>query len=163
MTPSIHSAFRRVFTRYLGFGISAFALAAAGCIQPVEARPDYRDSVQPPSEVVRTSRARTRPGTLTLEWTLDGRQDARVCDAFGGDTMELIVYDDAGDDIVTVTPFCDEFSAEIDLEDGVYGLDATLLDRRGGAVTTTFALDDIDVYAGEETLIPMDFPSDSRL
>ena len=47
-----------------------------------------------------------------------------------------------------------------ELEDGAYGLDATLLDRSGRAVTTTLELE-VDVFEGEETFVDIDFPLDS--
>ncbi|HKU44198.1 MAG TPA: hypothetical protein VJR89_38825 [Polyangiales bacterium] len=100
-------------------------------------------------------------GTLSIEWSLDDSFDPDACDDYHAHEIELIVYDDRDHEVAHTTPYCDEFEVSIDLPDGVYGLDATLLDRGGHAVTTTLALHDIDVYEDHTTPISIDFPLDS--
>lgn len=101
-------------------------------------------------------------GSLSIDWTLDDTYDPRACDDYDAYDLELILYDARGGVASRLTRPCDDFGVSIDLLDGVYSLDATLVDRGGHDVTTTLALDDIDVYAGEDTPISIDFPQDSR-
>jgi len=101
-------------------------------------------------------------GSLTIDWTLDRTDDPAACDDYDARRLEIIVYDDRDRVVTTVEPPCDAFEASIDLLDGVYGVDATLLDRSGGDVSTTLSLDDIDVYADEDTPVSIDFPQSSR-
>jgi hypothetical protein len=101
-------------------------------------------------------------GTLTIDWSLDDSFDADECDHYDGYYTEVIVYE-GRDDVAHVQPHCDDFAVSIDLPDGVYSLDATLLDHAEHPVTTSVSLDDIDVYEDRETRISIDFPLDSRL
>ena len=125
--------------------LSAVALGATGC--EVHTRSDsYIDEDE---------------GTLLVDWTLDDSDDSRVCDDFGARDLELAIFDDRDRIVDRFRAPCDDFAVEIDLLDGVYSIDATLLDRSGGDVTTTVSVDEIDVYAGDETPIHIDFPLDS--
>jgi hypothetical protein len=126
-----------------------FALAAPGCMVPVA---DHHG----PTVFDNT-------GTLSLDWTVDNSHEPVACDDFGADSIELIVYDRRGDEAAHIEQNCDDFGSSVDLPEDVYSLDATLLDRHGQATTTTVALDDIYIYASEETVIPMDFPNSSLL
>jgi hypothetical protein len=101
-------------------------------------------------------------GSLSIDWTLDDTDDPRACDDYDAYDLELIIYDEGGGVATRISHPCDDFGVSIDLLDGVYSLDATLVDRRGHDVSTTLKLDDIDVYAGEDTPISIDFPQDSR-
>jgi hypothetical protein len=101
-------------------------------------------------------------GSLSIDWTLDDTDDPRACDDYDAYDIELILYDDRGSVVSRIHEPCDSFGVSVDLLDGVYGLDATLIDRGGHDVTTTLQLDDIDVYAGEDTPISIDFPQDAR-
>ena len=101
-------------------------------------------------------------GSLTIDWTLDDTRDPEACDDYDARRLELIIYDERDRVVDTIEPSCYNFEVSIDLPDGVYGVDATLLDRGGADVSTTLSLDSIDVYAGEDTPISIDFPQDSR-
>jgi hypothetical protein len=101
-------------------------------------------------------------GSLSIDWTLDDTDDPRACDDYDAYDIELIIYDDRGSVASRIHEPCDSFAVSVDLLDGVYGLDATLIDRAGHDVSTTLMLEDIDVYAGEDTPISIDFPQDSR-
>ena len=124
----------------------ALLVAAPGCV------------VEQSGGVVYTS---DDDGTLTVEWTLDDSFDPGACHDYDARTLELVVYEWDGSVAADLHVPCDEFTASINLPDGTYAMDATLLDRSGREVTTTLSLDDIDVYYGEETFIPIDFPVDS--
>jgi hypothetical protein len=101
-------------------------------------------------------------GSLTIDWTLDDTDDPFACDDYDARSLEIIIYDEYEKVATTIRPPCDSFEASIDLLDGVYSIDATLLDRSGSDVSTTLSIDDIDVYAGEDTPISIDFPQDSQ-
>ena len=101
-------------------------------------------------------------GWLSIDWSLDDSLDPDACDHYDAYETELILYED-GHEIEHFSPRCEEFELSIDLHDGEYSLDATLIDGHGDPVTTTLSLDDIDVYEGHETRISLDFPLDSRL
>lgn len=99
-------------------------------------------------------------GILTAEWTVDGWSDPEACYDFGARDFELIVY---GSVDTEIEARCDEFVLSLEVPEGRYAIDATLVDRHDHAVTTTLALDDVYVYAGEELVIPIDFPPDTLL
>jgi hypothetical protein len=101
-------------------------------------------------------------GTLRVRWSLDDSFDPGACDDFDAYDLELVISDDRGRTVSNITEACDSFSTDIDLPDGVYSVDATLLDRSGHDVSTTLSLDNIDVYAGEDTPLEIDFPIDSQ-
>lgn len=102
-------------------------------------------------------------GTLTLNWTIDGQTNPDDCAAFGVDRMELVLYE-GGDYVVDeVEPLCEAFSVSVDLLDGIYYGDVTLVDSFDRAATTTLPVDDIDIRAGTELVIPVDFSLDSFL
>lgn len=101
-------------------------------------------------------------GILTAEWTVDGWSDPDACYDFGAHDFELIVYTHGSFDS-EIEARCDDFVLSIDVPEGRYSIDATLVDRHDYAVTTTLALDDVYVYAGEEVVIPIDFPPDALL
>jgi hypothetical protein len=101
-------------------------------------------------------------GALTVDWSLDDSFDPDECDDYDAYYAEFIIYE-GGDEVAHMQPRCEEFEVSIELPDGEYSLDATLLDRDDRPVTTTLSLDDIDVYEGHETRISIDFPLDSRL
>lgn len=126
--------------------LAALVLGAAGCEVHTGGDDDYVDD----------------SGSLTIDWTLDHTDDPAACDDYDARRLELIIYDDRNRVVDTIEPSCDSFEASIDLPDGVYSVDATLLDRSGGDVSTTISTDDIDVYAGEDTPIRFEFGQDSR-
>jgi hypothetical protein len=102
-------------------------------------------------------------GTLTVLWTIDGQTNPDDCAAFGVDRMELVLYE-AGDYVVDeVEPLCEAFGISIDMLDGLYYGDATLVDSFDRAATVTLPVDDIDIIAGTELEIPIDFPIGSFL
>jgi hypothetical protein len=131
-------------SRWLQASLVALALGAAGC--EVHTRDSYVGDDE---------------GTLAIDWTLDDSFDPRACDDFEARDLELVIYDDRDHVVDRISVACDDFSADIDLLDGVYSIDATLIARSGDDVTTTVSVDNIDVYAGDDTPVHIDFPLDS--
>jgi hypothetical protein len=101
-------------------------------------------------------------GTLELRWTIDGATDPLDCVDFGADRLELRIYDGA-DLIDEFEPFCEDFGIAVDMIDGIYDGDATLVDSFDRAVTLTEPLDAIDIIAGTTLTIDVDFPIGSFL
>jgi hypothetical protein len=99
-------------------------------------------------------------GTLTVRWSIDGLRDPLDCLDFGVDRLELRLYE-GGSLIDEVEPLCEDFSTTIEMFDGIYDGDATLVDGFDEAVTLTEPLDNIDIIAGTDLLIDIDFPISS--
>jgi hypothetical protein len=102
-------------------------------------------------------------GTLTVEWTIDGTQNPLDCVDLNVDRLELSIYSPDGRLVDEVEPYCESFGVSVDLLDGVYTADVTLVDSFDDAVTFTSTLDDIDIIAGTDLAIDVDFPIDSFL
>ena len=100
-------------------------------------------------------------GTLTVQWSVDDTFDRDACLDFDAQSLELVLYDRRDDVIDTFEQRCADFAVSIDLPEGTYGFDATLLDRSGRSVSTTIALDNIFVEEGSEEVVDIDFPIDS--
>jgi len=100
-------------------------------------------------------------GTLTIEWSIEGRRDPLDCIDFDVDRLELVVS--GSSDEVEVEPYCEDFSTSIDLYEGRYVADATLIDSFDRASTLTEAIDAFDIVAGTDLVISVDFPVGSFL
>jgi hypothetical protein len=101
-------------------------------------------------------------GTLEVRWTIDGATDPLDCSDFAVDRLELVIYDGA-DVVDEVEPFCEDFGVTLDMIDGVYDADATLIDSFDNSATVTKPLNAIDIIAGTTLTIDVDFPVDSFL
>jgi hypothetical protein len=102
-------------------------------------------------------------GTLTVRWTVAGSVRPDLCGAFGATHLEVVVYDETGAEVTRTTPPCGGFSVTIPLPDGTYSADVTLIDPAGGARSTTKPLQAIEVVAGTDLAIDVDFPQSSIL
>lgn len=102
-------------------------------------------------------------GTLTVAWTIDGQQSSFDCDDFGVDRLELVVYDESGAKVDELNPFCESFAVSVDLVEGSYFADVTLVDGADRSATLTKTLDAIDIIDGTELEIAVDFSVDSFL
>jgi len=102
-------------------------------------------------------------GALTVEWSIDGQQNGFDCADFGADRLELVVYDPSGALVDELGPFCDSFIVSIDLVEGSYFADVTLVDFLDRSATTTKTIDAIDIIAGTNLTVAIDFPVDSFL
>jgi hypothetical protein len=102
-------------------------------------------------------------GTLTVTWTVAGAPDPSVCSAYGATTLELVVYDETGSQVATANAPCDSFALSLSLSEGGYTADATLVDPDSTARSVTKTLDAINVVAGTDLSIDLDFPTTSIL
>ena len=138
----------RILSSLLGAGVLALGLNLAGC-------GGGGDGADPVVVVPAVS------GTLTVTWTIEGFADPALCAP--GDAFELVLYDEFGDFYTEVEAPCESFFLSMDLDEGLYFADATLVDFDDQPVTTTATLDDIDIFAEDELVIDLDFPAESFL
>jgi hypothetical protein len=102
-------------------------------------------------------------GSLTVEWTIDGQRNPADCADFAVDRLELVLYDGADQFVDEFEPVCESFGMTVDLEEGLYYGDATLVDSFDQSATVTEPLEDIDIVGGTDLVISVDFPIDSFL
>lgn len=101
------------------------------------------------------------PGTLIVDWSIDGRQDRFVCADFGVDTISVAVSTTDGFFIGEFLQDCEAFATSIPLDPDTYFADAVLLDDFGQEITTVVAIDVFSVFGDDVIEIPVDFPADS--
>lgn len=101
------------------------------------------------------------PGTLVVDWSIDGRQDAFVCADFGVDSISIAVETTSGFYIGEYVQACEAFATSIPLDPDTYFADAVLLDRAGREITTAVPIDPFSVFGDDVIEIPIDFPFDS--
>ena len=103
-------------------------------------------------------------GTLSLDWTIDGHTDELDCVDFQADRLELVIYDARDGSIVDKSePYCETFGTTVELPNGHYYADATLVDQFDASATITEPIDDIVIIGGTDLNIGIDFPLDSFL
>jgi hypothetical protein len=104
-----------------------------------------------------------RTGGLRLEWTIDGRDDGVAGADYGVSSVEVDVYDAFGDYVTTSLSRCDDHAVTIDLPEGDFDADATLVDDFGDAMSTTATVERLDVISGTDLVVDLDFPAASML
>src|SRR5262249_19320939 len=102
-------------------------------------------------------------GSLTLRWHISGADDPAACSAYDATTLQLVIYDANGTEVTTVAAPCESFSTTVTLPEGTYSADATLVDPSGGSRTVTKPLLAIEIVAGTDLAIDLDFPAGSFL
>ena len=102
-------------------------------------------------------------GTLTVTWLMAGTTDPSLCAGYGASSLELAVYDAAGNPVTTVDAPCESFSLTVELPEGRYTADATLVDQASRARSVPKTLSAVDIVAGTNLTIDLDFPSSSML
>jgi hypothetical protein len=141
----------RLFELALSLAACALVTALPACSVGLGAEPPIVTSVPDTT------------GTVTVQWTVAGAPDPSVCSAYGATTLELVVYDANGTQVATANAPCDSFALTLTLDEGTYTADATLVDPDSTARSVTKPLDDIDVVAGTDLSIDLDFPTSSIL
>jgi hypothetical protein len=127
------------------------ALALTGCTGQI--------AFQPTPGVVPEQAA----GRVTVEFSVSGTQDPAICGAHAATELEVVVYDDAGQPVTTAYGPCEGFAVSLDLPEGRYQAQATLVGPDRQPITTTLPLQDLDVVAGTELTVQADFPANSFL
>jgi hypothetical protein len=132
--------------------VCALAATSAGCTVGLGASTDL-----PPVSVDQAT------GSLTVRWLVAGTTDPSVCDAYAASAVELVVYDESGNEVTTADEPCGSFSLTLALPEGTYTAEATLVDASSGARSVTKPLSAIEVVAGTDIAIDLDFPASSIL
>ena len=132
---------RRWYSWWIATGL---ALASAGC---------YGDDddvvvVVPPEQI----------GALTVQWSIGGATLPGDCVAFGADFFELLVYDQFGAFFLEANAPCEAFALSLELPEGLFEADATLVNRADVAVSVTELLDEIVITSDSELVISVDYP-----
>jgi hypothetical protein len=96
--------------------------------------------------------------TLTVEWTIDGRLAPVDCYDFAADQLELIVYDDFDRFVLETQPRCDDFGVSVDLREGLYTAEVTLVDVWDRPATLTEPIEDVVIVEGTNLVVDVDFP-----
>ena len=102
-------------------------------------------------------------GTLTVRWLVTGTASPPACSVYGASTLELVVYDTGGNEVAHANEPCSSFGLSLELPEGTYSAEATLIDSAGNSRTTTKPLQAIEVVAGTDLAIDLDFPASSFL
>lgn len=102
-------------------------------------------------------------GTMTLRWTVTGTTSPSACAAYGATLLEVVVYDAAGNEVAHANQGCGAFGITLDLPDGTYTAEVTLIDSAGNARSVTKPLHAIEVVTGTDIAIDLDFPAASFL
>jgi hypothetical protein len=92
-----------------------------------------------------------------MTWTVDGYDDIHVCYHTGASSLDFAVYDSLGGVVVEGLRPCEAFAVSVDLEEGRYDAELTLLDVEDQPVSDTLELDDLRVVSGSETVVDIDF------
>jgi hypothetical protein len=131
------------------------ALVLAGC--SVETGP----APPPPAVTIEPTLPPVTNGTLVVHWTIDGRVDPNACVQTVTTTIEISVFDPAGNEVGAFQQQCEAFSTSITLVAGSYNGSATLLDANGVSRTTTVFIDPFNLAANETFDLTVDFPASS--
>src|SRR5690242_6682946 len=83
-------------------------------------------------------------GTMTVDFTIENQKDPGLCADFAIDRLDLLIMDASGAAFTSVSAICEDFAITVQLPEGTYSADATLVDVNGNAVSDTLPLDNID-------------------
>jgi hypothetical protein len=100
-------------------------------------------------------------GEAVVHWTIDGATDPTACVLNGADRVEIHAIDAWGHTSASATPACTAFTTSLWLDDGWYHVDATLIDGRGRAVSTTTSAGPFEVVHDERGYVQVDFGFDA--
>lgn len=99
----------------------------------------------------------TPTGILTVEWSIGGELAARDCLLTQSDRLELVVIDDFDGVAYEVETLCEDFEISLELEEGLYFPEVTLVDSFDQATSDTLELDSVVVRENEELILEVNF------
>ena len=102
-------------------------------------------------------------GLLTVDWSISSSIDPVLCNAYGARDMELVIYDVFGGFVVEVEEPCEFFTVTVDLVEGTYDAEATLVDGFDRSVTETRVLTDLVIVGDTELVVDVNYPPGSIL
>lgn len=97
-------------------------------------------------------------GSLTVQWTISGRREPLDCGGLGIDRFRVSLTAVGGTATEPWDAPCDAFQTSLDLSPGAYSGEAVMVDRLDRPVTLSLPLDEVEVVAGREALVAIDFP-----
>jgi hypothetical protein len=98
-------------------------------------------------------------GTLVIEWSIEGRNDAASCRALDAASLEIQISRGFEDPVTEVEAPCDAFSKEIELFDGEYDIRGTLVDASGEPAALKKIVVDVLVPAAFANTVEIEFQS----
>jgi hypothetical protein len=101
------------------------------------------------------------PGTLVVDWTIDGFADPDICDQSDAAFFTISVFTTRGALVGDFTDDCAAFATSIDLTAGRYYADALLEDPVGNPRTTVVNIEPFTIFGDDTLSIPVDFPASS--
>jgi hypothetical protein len=102
-------------------------------------------------------------GSITVQWTIASTAAPAQCAYYRVDSLQLVVYDESGAEVVSTHAPCEAFTVQIELSPGTYHADATLVDVNKRPRSLTLPLNDLRVTAGTDLAVDTDFPARSLL
>jgi hypothetical protein len=103
------------------------------------------------------------PGTLVVDWTIDGAKDGGECTQGAATTLDVTVQTASGEDAGEFQADCDAFATSIDLPPGSYVATAVLVDDAGNDRTTAVDINPFRIHEDGDLTTPIDFPAGSFL
>ena len=100
-------------------------------------------------------------GSLTIDFTVAGREDGAVCGEWDVAAADIQIIDAFGDLVSDVQVNCEDFSRTIDLPEDDYRAEVTLVDANDNALSTTAVVHRLEVLAGTDLEVGVDFPESS--
>ncbi len=100
-------------------------------------------------------------GSMTMSFTIDSSNHASECVYYGADQLEVTLFDAAGAPVITVDAPCEGHDLSVELDEGEYSAEATLIDLDGFPVSDTLVLDAFRVIDQTDLVIDLDFPADA--
>jgi hypothetical protein len=131
--------------------VASLAACLGGCLVETHASP-----VPGPAVVAAN-------GTLTVDWTINGRTDPNQCNQAVAASIEITVYTSSGASVGTFQQTCAAFATSITLAPGSYSASALLIDGASNARTTTVEIPPFTLYGDDTFDAPIDFPASSFL
>ena len=91
------------------------------------------------------------PGTLIVDWTIDGTTDPAECRQGDTPTIDITIETRSGAIVDEFTADCEDFETSVDLDPGTYQASALLLDSSNRDATTTVGIDPFSLprFGGE--------------
>jgi hypothetical protein len=101
------------------------------------------------------------PGTLVVDWTIDGFADPDECDQSDSAFFTMSVFTTRGAHVGDFTDDCTAFVIAVDLAAGSYYADALLEDPEANPRTTVASIEPFTIFGNDTLSIPVDFPASS--
>jgi hypothetical protein len=102
-------------------------------------------------------------GIINVRWSIDGRTSATDCAAQGAVFFEIVVFNELGGFASRDYAPCADFARAVQLPEGTWSTEFTLVDQSALPVTERQRFDDLRVVEDEEIDVDVNFPLESFL